>query len=261
MRFCVSCRQGSSVINEAQEIKVDYRDIAFVDEYIEKEEKPHTIIIRLPKYETINWDLLVMYDDKLGGNLLLALDDITLAPEAKAKNLKFYWNFPVSTHYELENLKALGVSQVILGMPLIFDYDIIKQKEIKVRLIPNYAFNEYLIDDDGVCAGWIRPEDLALYEEIAESCEFYTDSLKKEKAMLHIYSKGDWPDDLSIIINGLNKEFNNQYLRNGFGERRLNCKQVCKRDSQRCHFCERIRKTSVNLKYINDSKKKSNIDL
>ena len=261
MKFCVSCRHGNSVLKNVQEIKVEYKDTAFIEEYIEQEEKPHTIVLRLPKEATKEWAIYKMYNDKLNDNFMIALDDLSEASLAQEYGIKFYWNYPVTNYYELEYLVAAGASQIIVGMPLIFDIDVLKTKGIKLRLIPNYAFNEYLVNDEGVCAGWIRPEDLVLYEDIAESCEFFADSLQRERVMLQIYQSAEWPDDLSLIIVGINKEFHSQHLAEGFGIRRLNCKQVCKRKPDLCHFCERVRTTTINLKKIKEHKEKSDIDL
>lgn len=252
MRFCVSCRQNESVLKEAQEIKVEYKDIAFIDNYLEREEKPHVIVLRIPNYTEINWDIMYMYNEKLKGNFILSLDNIKIAPKAKEYNIKFYWNYPIVNYYELNNVIAAGAHQVILGMPLCFEIPHIKEKEIKLRLIPNYAFNDYLLEDDGVCAGWIRPEDLELYEDIAESCEFYADSLQKEKALFHIYQMASWPDDLSLIIKNLNKEFYNQHLNSGFSKARMECGQRCSKNKKICSACERIRKTTVNLKKLKE---------
>ena len=226
MRFCVSCRQDNLILKEVEEIKVEYKDINFIHNYIEQEEKPHIIILRLLNNTEINWSLLKMFNDKLSGNFILALDDLKDASTAKEYNLKFYWNYPITTYYELNHVINMGACQVILGLPLCFNIPYIKSKNIKIRLIPNYTFRDYLMDD-GVKGGWIRPEDLVLYEDIAESCEFKAKSIQREKAIYNIYKLGSWPDDLQFIIDGLEAEFYNQHLEQGFTKARMECKLIC----------------------------------
>ena len=199
MRFCVSCRQSDSVRKEANELKVEYKDIEFIDNYIESAERSHYIILKIPKYTKINWNLLLMYNEKLAGKFYIAISDLKDSIAAKEHNIKFYWDYPVSTYYELNNLIDIGSSQVILAPPLVFEQKTIKEKNIKVRLVPNYAFNDFLVNDNGVCGGWIRPEGLILWEDIVESCEFIHGDLQNERAMLRIYKSGMWQDDYQLL--------------------------------------------------------------
>lgn len=59
-----------------------------------------------------------------------------------------------------------GVSQILIGIPLIFDLEsVVKQtKNISLRAIPNYAYEKYLSHNNGLHGQYIRPEDVDLYE-------------------------------------------------------------------------------------------------
>lgn len=244
MRFCVSCRHNKKTRDKAQELKVEARDIAFLDDYICQEEKPHTIVL---EYDgEIKWEKLVMYNECLKGNFMLSVRTLGAGLVAKEKGIKFYWNNPVVTMYELNSVIAAGASQVILGPPLVFDKAAIEALGVKVRLIPNYSFNDYIIDD-GVCGGWVRPEGLSTWEDIAESCEFISTDLQNERAIFDIYIDRKWPDDLSLLITGLNKKFNAKYITEEFDKHRASCKQRCQRNKNICQYCYRICKMSEVL--------------
>ena len=65
MRFCVNCRHMGKTKSQAQELKVDYKDIEFIDDYIEKEQKQHYIVLKIPKEVIPDWELLNMYNEKM----------------------------------------------------------------------------------------------------------------------------------------------------------------------------------------------------
>jgi len=247
MRFCVSCRQPINIINKAEEVKVNYEDIAYIDNYLDKEEIKHYFVLQIPKDANPNWDKLQMYNEKLNGQFILAFENLVTAFIAKERDIKFYWEHPITHFFELNKAVEAGVSQIIPGMPLIFDLEYLKKVNIKLRLLPNYAYN--IADTStGVCGGWIRPEDLKYYEDLTESCEFITNSLDRERATFNIYSqKKEWKEDLSYLIVGLNEPFYAQYLPDNFGKVRIKCGQRCQKNKELCGYCERMRNLTLCL--------------
>ena len=232
MRFCVSCRQPKAVRNKADELKVMWKDIAFIDNYLD-DKGNHTIILEIPKDENVDWDLMTMYNEKLEGNFMLCLNSLSDVPIARDRDIKFYWAYPVVSYYELNTLKNMGASQIIPGIPLIFD---IKNLKMPLRLIPNTTQSEYLFAGDVESAGWIRPENLELYEDFAESCEFQFEHLTQEEALLNIYKKGVWKDDLSYLFPlGLSSPIYNAEMPKSFGKMRMNCKHLCQQG--KCNYC------------------------
>jgi hypothetical protein len=100
--------------------------------------------------------------------------------ECKRRDIKCYYGFPISSFYELNALKALGVCYFKLAAPVFFKMDKVKALGIPVRIVPNVAHDGWFPREDGVCGTWVRPEDLHLYEPYVEAVEFEDADQKKE---------------------------------------------------------------------------------
>ena len=243
MRFCVSCRQPLEVQAQADELLVEYKDLAFIDNYIDEFENNihHYFIIQIPKNTIINWDYMVMYKEKLNEQLMLEINDLDLVEKANEYNIKFCWGYPATNYYELHQLMELGASVITISGQLVFDKEQLTKLNYKYRLIPNYAMNIFP-NDTGVCGSWIRPEVLKEWDDIVESCFFISKNLTQERTVFEIYKEGSWQDDLMPLIEGLNEPLYNQYLGTTINTLRFNCKQKCMIDEKECNHCNRIKK-------------------
>lgn len=134
----------------------------------------------------------------------------------------------VTSFYELQALKELEVSYVLIGAPLIFNLDAVKNTNIPIRAIPHIAYEPYLPHKNGICGGWIRPEDVSAYEKYITVFEFRASkNLEKEATLYHIYGeRGTWDGNLNLLIDNLNFNFDNRalYDEENFAIRRMNCK-------------------------------------
>ena len=96
-----------------------------------------------------------------------------------------------------------------------------------MRAIPNLAYEPYLSHENGICGGWIRPEDTEVYGQYISVFEFYAPKmLEKESTLYHIYAENKkWPGNLNLLIDNLNYDFNNNalYDEDNFALRRMNC--------------------------------------
>ena len=238
---------------------MELRDYRAIPEYIEKYPNK-TLIVEfvneLP--DEFNWDVLMAYAEKLNGNFYCALSNYDQIVECKLRNLKFYYKYPITSFYELNALKELEASYVLIGIPLIFDLDNVKRYNIPLRAIPNLAYEPYLPHEDGVCGGWIRPEDTEAYGKYINVFEFYAPKeLKKEATLYHVYAENkNWPGNLNILIDNLNVDINNMliYDEDNFADRRMNCRQRCMSQGT-CHYCiDQVKFIEVIRKY-RDSKK------
>lgn len=241
MKYCLSARQPDNILKKADEIKIELRDFKAIPEYIEK--FPNKTLIlefvnELP--EDFDWNLIEVYSKKMNGNFYCALSDLSLTPECSLRNIKFYYKYLATSFYELKGLKDLGVSYVLIGVPLIFDLKNVANYNIPIRAIPNIAYEPYLLHQDGICGGWIRPEDVDKYDQYIETFEFYAPkALEKESALYRVYAENKtWPGNLNLLIDYLNFDCNNQliYDEENFAERRMNCKQKCLA-GRSCHYC------------------------
>lgn len=254
MKYCLSGRQPHKMLDKADEIKIELRDFRAIPEYIEKH-PDKTLILEmqneLPK--DFNWDTIGAYSEMMNGNFYCALSDLGTVGECINRNIKFYYKYTVSTYFELEGLKRLGVSYIVVGVPLIFDLKTVKSYGIPMRAVPNLAYEPYIMHTDGIIGGWIRPEDTDAYAQYIDVFEFYApQSLDKEAALFHVYAENKtWPGNLNLLIDYLGVDFNNQILydEDNFAIRRMNCRQKCLQ-GKFCHYChDQVRFESVLRKY------------
>lgn len=239
MKWCLSSRQRAEYLNKADEIMVQYRDRNFIYDIPEKYPRA-TVIINLLTNDDINWDELTTFDTFMRHNFICCVTSLSQALECKKRNFAFYFGFPITSFYELNRVKNLGVCYVRLGGSLAFSLDKVITFEIPVRAVPNIANEWPWPDDDGVCSNWIRPEDVALYENYITTMEFEDCNTQKERALYRIYAEDrEWPGDVMQIISNIRTSAVNRLISPEFARTRLNCGQKCQ-ENHRCQYCRRI---------------------
>lgn len=239
MKFCLNSKQTHEYLNKSNEIKVLYKDRNTIIDFVEKYPNK-TIILDLKGYNgLIEWDDVQRYNKITHENFIIALTSLADVKECKKENIKFYWNFPIDSFYDLQALKNLGASYAIIQAPLTHNIEKAANVGIPLRLIPNIAYYAFIPREDGVCGGWVRPEDLELYEPYVAAIEFDDCDIKKEQALYRIYAEQKaWPGDLGMIITNLNHLGVNRMIPREMTEKRMSCGQRCQSGSS-CQLCYR----------------------
>lgn len=243
MKYCLNSNQTSEYLKKADEIKLRYEDrhelIDFVEKYPDK-----TIILTMSGFKgVIAWDDIKRYNTICNGNFIIALDFLypQVIQECKENNIKFYHNYPITTFWELQLLKNIGVAYAFIDSPLTHQIVDAANIGVPLRMAPNIARYAYIPADNGVIGSWIRPEDLELYEPYLTAIEFEDcDTINKEQALFRIYKeqKG-WSGDLGMIITNLNYPGVNRMLPSTLTKRRMNCGQRCANGKSVCQLCYR----------------------
>lgn len=264
MKYCIGGRQPYSIMKKADQIKVKYEDreriIDFVERIPDKE-----IILELKEIpEASEFNTWKMYDEKFE-NFYVASYNLSLFDILNTEGIKWYWPYPITSYYELNEILALGPSYVVLGPPLSFDLETVKKltKEVKLRLTCNCARPAYLPDERAqpqFFSQWVRPEDVKLYEPYIDVFEFEANELKKEETLLHVYKDNqNWPGNLNLLIDKLNYNVDNRAIPDEFGAARINCRQKCM-SGGRCLLCKRALEFSEALRKERDRRKKEAVN-
>lgn len=255
MKYCISGRQPKSILAKVDEIKMEYRDIDKIFDYM-KEFPDKTFIIEIPKDQNnIDWSLINNFNQSI--NLILALQNLNLAKYCVDSNIKFYWAYPISTWYELDSIIKLNPCYLFLTAPLSFDLNKVNKKSnIPIRLCPNLAHDLYMPRENGIFGPWVRPEDTDLYSQWVETFEFVADELSKEEILLHVYKDNkNWPGNLNFLLTNFNYDVDNRAIAEDFGEKRANCGQHCM-EKNNCRWCENNIIFANHVKKLAKEKKK-----
>lgn len=253
MKYMVSCRQSLAFLKQATEIRVDYKDINRLQDFVTDEWVCQAdIVLYIPKDQLIDWNSFSIYKDVL--NIIIAVEDTDLINEAHKFGYKSFWSYPATTYWELRGLLDLGVDQVLLDAPLYFNLINVKNLcgDVEIRLVANKCINGYMKRKNGICGTYIRPEDIPVYEEYVSHIEFDTDDLQKERVLLKIYSEQKyWPGNLNFLLTYLGEDIDNRGLsaiplEDGmedefyFAHRRIRCGQRCQENPSKCNFCPNV---------------------
>ena len=241
MKFCLRGRQIATYLKKADEIIIEYRDRRAIPDYAKKYPQA-ALTLEVPP--ATQWEMaeLKEYSILSRGKLKLCLPEMSdpRIAELKEAGIPFFWGYEITSGYELEALKDLGVCEARIGAPLFFYADYLKDCGLPLRVTPNVAHGGYIPTSAGVIGAWIRPEDLHLYEDIFTTVEFADCKNDKEKALYRIYAEQhEWPGKVDMIITNIGNDVAyNRMLPEDFTMRRLNCKQKCATGGA-CKICYR----------------------
>lgn len=265
MKYCVSGRQPYSVLRQADEVRVAYRDRDRIMDFIEQIPDKRIILevdSQIAPIEQKTWE---MYQEKFP-QFCVAISNLHMAKDMDEAGVRWFWPFPITTYYELRWIIAMNPCYIVLGAPLCFELEQVKKiTQIPIRFTPNLAVPSYLThmtDTPNFCGPWIRPEDVKYYEDYIDVMEFYNndDKLKTEEVLLEVYQKGIWPGNLNLLLSELNFNVDNRAIVEDLGPRRVNCGQRCM-ETGTCHLCESALRFADQLRKVhNERSKESTID-
>jgi hypothetical protein len=230
------------------EIYVEYRDIDILTDIIDNYPNKNIAVI-FNSNTPIDWTFLKACHSQAQ---YLTCECSTLDQILNCRNygLNFYWSQAIQSFYELHQIINLGVDSVYIGPELFFNYDkLLNVLNVPIRLIPNVVNNNAFNIGSGVCAPWVRPEDINLYDNGRNICRFdlQASNLIQERTLFNLYSKDKkWPGNMNDVIHNLKADCRGIFIDDSFGYRRLNCNNICQKGGA-CRFCERAASLSTHI--------------
>lgn len=237
MKYCLHNTLTDEYLQKADEIKVLYKDRKHIFDLALKYPEATFILDMHGTQEPEDWNeiyrLKVLCKDKF----ILAIGDFLYADDCKAKNIQFYYTFPINTMYDLIAAKEQGCVYALIDSPLTHMLPEVKAVGITLRVVPNVAYYSYIPRENGVLGSWIRPEDIDTYAEYIDAIEFENCDIKKESALYRLYAEHQpWLGDINLLITNLNYPAENRMIPPTFAEARIKCGQRCLAGAH-CRLC------------------------
>lgn len=169
------------------------------------------------------------------------------------KHIPFFFNDYISSYDVLAGMINYGVSDVYVANELGFDlkkiHEVTKNKNVKLRVIPNIAQSLWW-DNPSITDFWIRPEDaIPVYEEYVDVFELASlEDGYKDSAIYKAYAIDQkWYGNLSEIIQGLTTEVDSKFLHPRWAETRVGCHKRCLNGGA-CRMCYTLTELGDTLK-------------
>lgn len=235
MKYCLSSRLEAKYLAKADEIRVEYRDRHILPDLAIAYPNAD-LILHYGLKDYVNWEEIKEYNTIAQGRLICCFSNLTDA--MIAKNVRRFVDFPIESFSELRVIANLGFCYAYLGPELFFRLDKVKKIGVPVRAMPHTSISASGLLH-GPCGQWIRPEDQHVYEEYIETFDLWDDDLTREAALYRIYSEDGWPNNLGLLIKGLECNVDSKTLTSGLAEIRLTCGHRCQATGG-CGLCERV---------------------
>lgn len=241
MKFCLRYGHRKNILDQADEIKVSFKDRKILPEIFEKY-PDKTIILSLQPRENriIDWEELKNYNTLSRNKLITEAFESWEILNSINNGIPSYSGLPVTAFHQAKALVHMGVCYLNIDAPLFFQLPQLKElTECPLRITPNLAAKDDLKRENGIYGSWIRPEDLDIYDEYISTYEFNADGLNQEEAIFDIYkNKQKWNVRLDLLITDLDYPALNRLIVKDVIKKRINCGQRCMNGGA-CRACYR----------------------
>lgn len=240
MKYCVSGRQPLSVLERADEVRLQYKDHDILIDYSEKL-PDKTFILDIPESAAVDLPLLHAYAEKV--NLILCVETLqSLRVFHKEEGFQSYLRQVITDWTDLDAVVALDPSSIAIGGELAFSLPQVKSitGDIPLRAVANNTKQGNIphpFHKENYRYFWIRPEDVIYYDKYIHSIDFICNELSKEETLLHIYKEnGEYNGNLNLMFTDLNQNIDNRIFPEEFAITRMTCGQRCFK-GEPCSYC------------------------
>lgn len=134
-------------------------------------------------------------------------------------HIPFFFTNPVTSMDQLYGLLKYNPTDMYICEDLGFCLDkvnnILKNKNIKIRVIPNICQSSFL-ETPSLKTFFIRPEDISIYSIFVDVFEIVADE-EHQELLYKIYKEGKWFGKIKEIIPSFKDELDSRYLISSFG--------------------------------------------
>lgn len=265
MKYCIDFTKKFMYLDEIDEIKIKIKKetkispVFFMSQYSNKrivlwaEEINENLIkdLKSVRKEHPDWRFTLCFDEAQSNEWL---------SQIKEADIPFYFQNLVADWDTLQGYLSYGVTDMYIIENLGFELDkvanLLHPKNVQIRTFPNITQTTFH-STPSLRTFFIRPEDIPVYEEFVDVCEFYgTEEL--QNTYYRIYAKDKkWFGPLKEVIIGFEGDLDSRFILPIFGARRVKCGKKCFKGGT-CKICDRILSASETLKDVGLMIKTSN---
>lgn len=248
MKYCVNYHKDFRYLEAIDEIIIKYKDRNIeVLEFLKTIPEQQRIILDITKDDNVivekNIDIFAAAI-KIHKNLalMIPLHQRGAAVDLYEINIPFFFDTFVDKWDMLMSILDCRVSDVYIVNELAFEMEdvakICKERKVQIRTFPNVAQSSSKIQSlHNLKSFFIRPEDIYIYDEYVDVCEFFGPA-DRQSVLYEIYTSGRWLGDLKDLIIGFNFSLHSKFIMPAFGEERVNCGKKCYKG--KCIVCDKI---------------------
>jgi len=184
MKYCINYSNKSHILDKVDEIIIRYDEKKLLELFTQfiPAHQEQRIIVRLlgDNIEEINTKLkkvISIHDEHkdLKFDILLNFYDNAFMEQLNNTDINYFFGNWVQDWESFIGLVNKKVSDIYITGSLGFELDkvaaIAHKNNVKIRVFPNYATSNWN-EIDSIYKFFIRPEDIGLYEQYVDICEF-----------------------------------------------------------------------------------------
>lgn len=241
MRVCLNAWQDQAQLDKADELKVIWEKREIIPNIFEQYPEDKIVVLECLEHELTekDWEDLKLYKGLSKGRFKVCAASLELFYNS---GIPFYMGYPVTDLYSLRGLVDLGVTDVKVAGSLIFNLREVRaciaEAPAAIRVAPNIAYTDGIPRKNGIIGGWIRPEDITMYDDLIDIIEFEDiPNKQKEQVLYRLYmEKHEWAGELQQLITNFNYPGLNRMIPSESSIARINCKQSCLKGGH-CRLC------------------------
>lgn len=250
MNFCINYGCGADSLERADQIRIEPKYFNLINTIADKYPNKTLVVVEPPENR---WDDIKTYALGLRDQFVLEIRHIEYAYTCERLGIPYYYAFGATSFTEINWLIAHKATYIVVAPPMFFQLDKIKNKNIKVRVAPNYTHDGEVFSASLAHTSWILPAELHYYEDYIDTIFFVNcRSVSAEETFFDIYTRNDkWLAPLNTLFQGFPEDTFEAGFVEPMAPRRISCGQVCEIDG-RCHFCDtalKVANSSVIMAY------------
>lgn len=251
MIISASHHQYETYKNRIQEVRYPSNMLNSILNYLNNPNHTQTILIEITtienmeQLEKISLNMLIkLYNENPQIKLSFSrLEDLKTFSE-KVEDHRYMYAYPINTWAFAEVVCRMGVSDVFLGEPLVFDMNAAKalkdKYNVNIRVCPHIGSPTYGLGiTNELNHFFILPHHMKLYKDIVDIIDIRDRNVLREATLIDLYSKEkEYTLPLNLLVENIKSDAPGSYITKDLAKKRMNCKQICLRPDRTCHSCD-----------------------